>query len=75
VKHYQPQPVHIVQPPPAVTKRALLLDRKRGLELQVAAAHRKAREECQTPNVTAMSACLRAVKKQLAALPTTTSRP
>jgi hypothetical protein len=75
VKHYQPQPTHIVQPPPAVSKLALLLDRKRGLEFQVAAAHRKAREERQTPNVTALSACLRAVKKQIAALPAPPVRP
>ena len=33
MKHYAPQPTHIVAAIPAVTKRQLLQDRKRGLEL------------------------------------------
>ena len=68
MKHYAPQPTHIVPAIPAVTKRELLLDRKRGLELQVAAEHRNARAEDRPANVTAMSATLRAVKKQIAGL-------
>lgn len=66
MKHYQPQPTHIVPAIPVVTKMELLQDRKRAIELQVAAEHRKARSEFRPANVTALSATLRAVKKQIA---------
>ena len=48
MKHYAPQPTHIVAAIPAVTKRQLLQDRP--------------------AKVTALSAALRAVKAQIAAL-------
>ena len=68
MKHYAPQPTHIVAAIPAVTKRQLLQDRKRGLELQVATEHRAARAEDRPAKVAALSAALRVVKAQIAGL-------
>lgn len=66
MKHYAPQPTHIVPAIPAVSRVTLLQYRKQAIEAQIASEHRTAREEVRPANVKVMSAVLRAVKKDLA---------
>ena len=68
MRHYAPQPTHIVHLAPAVTKRAILQGRQSALAAQVAAEHRNARAEDRPAKVTALSATLRAVKAQIVGL-------
>jgi hypothetical protein len=69
MKHYAPACIHVAAPaPPATKMRALLESRKATLEGMIRERHRAARENGTTANVTMLSATLRAVRAQLAAL-------
>ncbi len=69
MRRYGPACTHLAAPAPAPTKmRALLESRKATLEAMIRERFRAARENGTTPNVTMLSAALRALKRQTASL-------
>ena len=69
MKHYQTKPVFTAPPPPpTVSKRRLLEDRKAALELEIRDRLRSARTSVFPANVKSLSAALRKVKADLAAI-------
>jgi hypothetical protein len=67
-RHYEAQPTHTVAAVPAVSKRAVLLDRKAGLEEMVRSRLAAAGHVKGAADVRELSAALRRVKAEIAKL-------